>query len=156
MCSNGVFNVRKIKYCSSIQSRSSIWGKHKKKRFMKKKRTWGSAVPSPLENPTSLPRLPSYTFSLSSVCVYFVDLLLLRPACMCVSVCVCVMQLCVCALQYTWEPKVQISFVKHGRTNTQLQSHARATAACSAVGGDVWTSCQHIYILVLRKLCTRQ
>lgn len=28
-CSNGVFNVRKIKNCSSIQSRSSVWGKQK-------------------------------------------------------------------------------------------------------------------------------
>lgn len=152
MCSNGVFNVRKIKYCTSIQSRSSVWGKKTQKEVIHED-DLRLRCPESFRESHILAAPPLiHILTKQCTCVFCWS----APPQACLHVCVCVMQLCVCALQYTWEPKVQIFFVKHGRTNTQLHSHARATAACSAVGGDVWTSCQHIYILVLRKLCTRQ
>lgn len=107
---------------------------------------WGSAVPSHLENPTSLPLLPSYTFSLSSVCVCLcVFLWSARPqACLCVCVCdtaACV-SLCVCVCVVDLEGNLPFKFmhlIKNMHTWTHYYSHMHPHAG--QFWGQLWSCC---------------
>lgn len=107
---------------------------------------WGSPVPSRLEN-------PSYTLPLSSVWVFCWSA---RPwGRLCVR-CSCV---CLHASQFTWEPTVQmyaLCFPKYTHINTQTASVTWTHTGQSQAQHWCSNFMPHIYILVLRKLCTRQ
>lgn len=124
---------------------------------------WGSPVPSHLEKSHIL-ATPPLIHILTMQCVCECDFCRsARPqACLCVwHSCTCARE-CVCAfhnLQGSLPSKRMHSFEEKKKEkknnmhiNTQLQSHARTRRPVlrSAV------IMPHIYILVLRKLCTRQ